>query len=293
MNGKRLTPALALKIQSLLNGETLASSSMAAWLAAELKEEGLLVARTHGSRCSYRVSDPVACEKYILENYTGGLAILDWVQLMMKEKESAERAELVREVCDSKLNSVRTFRGFLVNCYEPVSATLGDQELLLKPQENTAVFIQDPDSFRLPDDVVVVGVENGENFQFIRQQRYLFGEKEVLFVSRYPQSADLRNWLMQIPNKYIHFGDFDLAGIHIYLSEFYKYLGDRASFFIPEDIEQRLMHGNLNLYNRQYAKFHNMRVLDSRLQPLVDMIHKYHRVYEQEGYIQTDRWKEI
>ena len=62
----------------------------------------------------------------------------------------------------------------------------------------------------------------------------------VLFVSRYPQSADLREWLIKIPNRYIHFGDFDLAGICIYQSEFYKFLGDRAGFLIPEDIRREV-----------------------------------------------------
>ena len=91
---------------------------------------------------------------------------------------------------------------------------------------------------------------------------------------------------MRIPNRYIHFGDFDLAGVHIYLSEFYAHLGDRASFLVPSDIEKRLAKGNASLYDQQYAKFKNMKVTDARLQPLVDMIHHYRKGYEQEGYIQ-------
>ena len=42
------------------------------------------------------------------------------------------------------------------------------------------------------------------------------------------QSSDLRTWLQTIPNQYVHFGDFDLAGIHIFLTEFQKHLGTRA-----------------------------------------------------------------
>ena len=75
----------------------------------------------------------------------------------------------------------------------------------------------------------------------IRKQRLLFEsvlkDKPLLFVSRYPQSTDLRNWLKGIPNKYVHFGDYDLAGIHIFSTEFYKYLGDRSTYLIPLDIE--------------------------------------------------------
>ena len=128
----------------------------------------------------------------------------------------------------------------------------------------------------------------------IRKQKWLFDSlfpnKQILFVSRYPQNAlaDLREWLLRIPNHYVHFGDFDLAGIHIYLSEFYAYLGDRASFLIPGDIEMRLKEGNSELYDRQYEKFKNLNVVDVRVLPLVDLIRRYCRVYEQEGYI-TER----
>lgn len=66
---------------------------------------------------------------------------------------------------------------------------------------------------------------------------------KVLFVSRYPQSKDLCAWLKMIPNRYIHFGDFDLAGVSIFLSEFYSELGERAEFYIPADVEQRLQMG--------------------------------------------------
>lgn len=133
--------------------------------------------------------------------------------------------------------------------------------------------------------MIVVGVENDENFCRIRSQKYLFGDNKVLFVSRYPQSADLREWLIKIPNRYIHFGDFDLAGICIYQSEFYKFLGDRADFLIPEDIEERLKSRNAGLYDTQYLRYKNLNIIDSRLNGLVEMIHHYGRVYEQEGYI--------
>jgi len=173
----------------------------------------------------------------------------------------------------------------------------------LNPQEGSSVFINTPETFEIPEDVVVVGMENAENFMQIRKQKYLFDalsvdekeisdgfhrEKPYLFVSRYPQESlsDLRDWLRRIPNRYIHFGDFDLAGVHIYLSEFYAHLGDRASFLIPSDIEERLADGNSSLYDQQYARFKNMEVTDARLQPLVDMIHRYRKGYEQEGYIQ-------
>ena len=111
------------------------------------------------------------------------------------------------------------------------------------------------------------------------------GSQRLLFVSRYPQSTDLRSWLQNIPNRYIHFGDFDLAGIHIFLTEFHKCLGERSSFFIPSDIEQRLEYGSTIRYDAQYSKFHTLKCDVQNLQLLIDLINKYHRCYDQEGYI--------
>ena len=130
-----------------------------------------------------------------------------------------------------------------------------------------------------------------ENFRLIRRQQSLFASalagKRLLFVSRYPQSSDLRTWLQTIPNQYVHFGDFDLAGIHIFLTEFQKHLGTRASFLIPQDIEQRIKHGSAERYNDQYPKFCHLTSNIPPLQQLIDMLHKYHRCYDQEGYIEN------
>ena len=115
----------------------------------------------------------------------------------------------------------------------------------------------------------------------------VLGDMPLLFVSRYPQSTDLRNWLMGIPNKYVHFGDFDLAGINIFLTEFYKFLGNRSEFLVPSDIEQRLAKGSPARYNKQYGNFHTLCTDIHYLQLLIDLINKYHRGYDQEGYIMS------
>lgn len=215
----------------------------------------------------------------------GGATLSRWIELA-EGNEELDRGVLVRETGDSKAISLRTFRGFLVNCYEPLEAAIGENAFTLSPLEETALFIQSPETFHIEENVLVIGVENGDNFRQIRKQRYLFEKQKVLFVSRYPQSTDLREWLINIPNPYLHFGDFDLAGIHIYLTEFYRFLGNRASFFVPEDLEERLKKGNSTLYHKQYAYYKEMEIADPRLEPLVQMIHRYRRVYEQEGYLE-------
>ena len=142
--------------------------------------------------------------------------------------------------------------------------------------------------------MVVIGVENVENFRMIRKQKTFFETylkthrlpTKVLFVSRYPQSVDLRKWLMSIPNHYLHFGDFDLAGIKIFLSEFQEFIGsDRSSYLIPDDIEYRLKSGSRKRYDEQFHHFNEVKSNNSELQRLIDLIHNERKAYDQEGYI--------
>lgn len=273
--------AISASIQALISGEQVAGSRLSNKLLDELMAENLLLVVTHGSRKSYRARDVEALKRYLIdknENYR----ILD-------VSSSVSRASMAAETGNSKLLSVRSCPGFPINSYKPVLCSLRGDEFVINPTEGSFAFVDDWQHFVIPEDVVVVGVENMENFRMIRKQRTLFesvlGDKPLLFVSRYPQSTDLRQWLQTIPNHYIHFGDFDLAGIIIFLTEFQKYLGDRASFLIPSDIEQRLSQGSSVRYNAQYSKFHGFHCLDKNLQSLVDLINKYHRCYDQEGYI--------
>ena len=202
------------------------------------------------------------------------------------------RASMAVETGNSKLLTIRSCPGFPINSYQSIESSLNSEPFVVNPPEGSFVFIDNWKHFVIPEDVVVVGIENMENFRMIRQQRKLFesllGNKQLLFASRYPQSTDLRNWLLTIPNKYVHFGDFDLAGIHIFLTEFHKYLDDRSTYLIPSDIEQRLAKGSLT---QQYDKYHTLQCDILSLQSLIDMINKHHRGYDQEGYIDKRKIK--
>ena len=274
----------ARQLLKLLQGAEVPYSALSAALADELLRERVLTSASKGRGCTLKALAPQSLEVYLSRYYGVTRGLEAWIAA----KTAGTRAEQVAAAGDSKLHAVRTFPGFLVNAYTPIQATLAGRPLLIDPQEGTSLFISDWQHFSIPEDVVVVGMENGENFHHIRLQRRLFDGLTPLFVTRYPQSSDLRNWLQTVPNRYLHFGDFDLAGIHIYLTEFYSILGDRASFFIPEDIELRIASSNPQLYDRQYAKYSAMEVTDPRLQPLVDMIHRHRRAFEQEGYKETD-----
>lgn len=284
MSGSIFTLAMARQLLKMLDGASVPYTKFDGTIARGLVNEGIITVVSRGSVRSFRMIDPEGCRIYISQNYTSGMKLEDWIEIKSREAE-VSRSEQVIKGGNSKLRYSRSFKGFLLNCYMPLEATLHDKACVLSPLPGTSIFMQDYEYFRIPEDVVVVGIENGENFQYIRRQQYLFEGMKVLFVSRYPQSKDLCDWLKMIPNRYIHFGDIDLAGVSIFLTEFYVNLGERAEFFIPADVENRLKDGSSQLYDNQYLRYKTMSVSDERLIPLVDMIHKYRRGYEQEGYI--------
>ncbi len=277
-----ITEATIQKLHHLLSGETLPYSTLPESLREELISEQLLGVQVNGSRRKLYMPNKKALLTYLTQRYEElrGLRVENNLDLHTR----AAQAEYSG---NSKIKLIRSCPGFLVNTYHPVYALIGNTPITINPPAGTMLFISDWQRFHIEEDVVVIGVENMENFRKIELQKYLFESlgSPILFVSRYPQSLDLRNWLIHIPNRYIHFGDFDIAGIHIYETEFKRFLGDRASFFIPSDIEVRLANGSSKRYNDQIAYFRNYTPQDTDILPLFRLIHQYHRAYDQEGYI--------
>ena len=274
--------AISTSIQALRAREHVGGSRLSNKLLDELIAEGLLSVSPRGSKKSYRARDIEALKRFLMDR--------DESYRTLEVNISDSRASMAVETGNSKLVKVRSCPGFPVNTYEPITCMLNDDEIVINPRAGSFLFITDWKAFVIPEDVIVVGVENMENFRMIRQQRELFeseiGKHRFLFVSRYPQSTDLPSWLQTIPNSYVHFGDFDLAGIHIFMTEFHQKISHRSSFLIPTDIEKRLQNGSQERYDNQFSKYGHLKCDDDRLQHLINLINKYHRCYDQEGYIQ-------
>lgn len=276
------TVGLIEKWIRLANGEALPSSSLKGEWFEQMLADGILVSITHGSRKSFRVANVDTFRHYLVSQYD----IRDLEQTIeMLSEENPNRALQVNVSGDSKFVRQRSFSGFLVNCYQPIDAMLNGRVITVYPPEGSFLFVSDYQHFSVAEDVVIVGIENAENFRHIRCQKHLFTAYEkVLFVSRYPQNGDLVKWLQSIPNKYVHFGDLDLAGIAIYQNEFYRHLGERSSFLIPDDYEERISLGNRERYDRQLPQYGKMKIQDGRIAPVFSCIHRYHRGYDQEGF---------
>lgn len=272
---------IAEKLLKLSNGEQLPSSSAKHALINELVIEEIIVRKGRIQK-TLLVSDSKALHTYMQNNYSIK-DLQEYVEVLKKEE--VTRTELVAATSDSKQIGVRSFKGFLLNCYEPIEAKLNGNQLILKPEIGTFQFIYDFEQFTLPTDITVVGMENPTNFRHIEKQKYLFRHIKPLFVSRYPQnqSKDLIKWLQIIPNEYVHFGDFDIAGIGIYLNEFKKYLEGKSKFFVPENIDELIKKfGNRNRYDNQKINFDNKAITETELLRLIEIIHRRRKGLDQE-----------
>jgi hypothetical protein len=283
------TKALFERFKKLADGKTIPATSLNDKMVQQMLQDRILVVISHGSRKSLRVADADLFKHYLASQFD--IHDLDAL-LSFLENEKTDRASQVKVTGDSKFIKQRTFKGFLVNSYHSIQAELNGKPINIIPPDGSYLFISDYENFSISPDVIVVGIENSENFRCIkRQQRFfeqnLSSESRLLFVNRYPQEQhyDLICWLKAIPNHYIHFGDLDLAGIAIYQNEYYRHLGSKSSFLIPKDYSARIAQGNRERYDAQLRQYGRMNITDNRLAGLLSCIHHYHRGYDQEGFI--------
>lgn len=277
----KLPLSIARKLLQLSKGEVLPSSSLSTqWLALLETEEVVKRIRKGRTRATLALTSVEHLNAFLLNRF----AIHDlqaYVDAMAGADLSGQKAQEVAG--DTKLRTRRTFKGFLIHTLRPVEAGLNGAPFTLLPRDGSFSFIYDFEHFRLPANVLVVGIENPENFRYIEKQGQLFPE-DCVFVSRYPYSADLLAWLQSIPNHYLHFGDIDLAGIAIFEQEYKASLHARARFFIPENIDKLLSEkGSRTLYNQQYQRYRNLRSETPELQELIRLIHQLKKGLEQEG----------
>lgn len=272
---------IAKKILQLTDGEALPSSAAKHTLIEELIAERILE-RTGRIQKKLQLVNQNALFLFLQNKY--GINNLEkYIEVSLKD--NVQRSEFVKISSNSKLKTTRTFKGFLINSYIPINAKLNGNEITLNFTEGIFNFIYDFKNFIPDDNITIVGIENAENFRWIINQKHLFSDIKPLFVSRYPQSQgkDLLKWLKSIPNNYLHFGDFDFAGIGIYLNEYKKYISEKATFFIPNEIENLIIQfGNKIRYEKQIINFKSEKVTEPKLDELIKLLHRYKKGLDQE-----------
>lgn len=278
--------SIAEKLQQLLQpGASLPASALKHVAVEKMISDGVLQKRISGkSKAVILVSNPAALRSYLGNHF--GVADLEKYIAAYKDADIT-RSEAITVSGNSKLKAIRSFKGFVVNSYEPIEATLNGESFTINPMPGSFVFISDYESFVPGAAVTIVGMENPENFRQVQRQQHLFEGIKPLFISRYPQSNDAIKWLQSISNNYLHFGDLDFSGINIYLNEYKKWIGQRASFFIPPNTAALLhRHGNRELYNRQLSLEADKSLIEEEeIKTLISLLHREKKVLEQEVFI--------
>lgn len=283
----KLSIGIAKKIIQLMQGESIPYGQLKSPIISQMIDNGILQVKLQGRSRRYIFAiKPEAFINYLSNNW----GINDLNIYINNLENGNTRAENIVASTNSKLSTIRTFKGFLVNCYSTIRATIRGQEISINPQDGTYTYIHDYEEFVIPTATLIIGIENPENFRLIKKQAYFFKAESILFVSRYPQSNDLITWLQNIPNNYLHFGDFDFEGIRIFRDEYYQYLKGKASFFIPDNIEEIIRkYGNKKLYDTQYKFNSSVSLnLNKDIEELISLFHKYKKCLEQEVLIEIE-----
>lgn len=296
MSKIKLTQGTIRNIRDLLDKKTVPSSRMKGEWVRICKEEKAIEHVTKGKTKGYFRLNSRVLFINILCRYNEIFSNEEWEKLL-----EANQIDQAKITGNSKLNKQEVMNGFYLNTYDKFPCRVMGKEIpFLQFPEGLPGYIMDWRSFSIPSDVLVIIAENMLNVAMVRGQKRLFDsllkddEKSILVVAYYtPNSKEERrskalcNWIESIPNRIVHFGDFDLPGINIYLTNYKPICKDRISFLIPDDIEQRIKeHGSPKRFNDHLDYVGRVDAgNDLKLKWLIDTITKYRKGYDHQGYI--------
>lgn len=206
--------------------------------------------------------------------------------LRLANGELDKRKEKVALFGNSKQGGAdKTMKGFTLLADRKTSVEYLGDEVRIGPL--TGLHVVNYPALVLPKDATVVIVENPECFYdhgWIPLVGLSQDSGPYIVLCRTPFCEQAKLWLESIPNRILYFGDFDLGGVRIYETEFKRRLGNRISFIVPDDIEERVRRrGNSDLYSKQVNEFKDS-VKSEELDGLIRLLHHLQSGYEQEGY---------
>ncbi len=205
----------------------------------------------------------------------------------IEEKEPKSRDEIADNYSHTKRVESKSFNGLMVSVFDKLEVIYNEKKQYFYPLEGSGLFVHYTSKLQLDDDVIVVGVENPQVVWYINKYKHLFNkEKKYLFlcISEYKTTYQYK-WLESFCGEYIHFGDFDLAGINIYLNAIVPKLkkAKSHSFLIPDNIYEIIKEKNYMVdYSNQTRYLNITSKKDKDLQKLIEFIKNNKITIEQE-----------
>ena len=183
---------------------------------------------------------------------------------------------------NSKAKISKSMHGLYMSSLQSIDVRLNGKQLSILPNDGLGYFFFHTERVELSAETIVVGVENYQVVWFAKRYEKFFLDPNILFVVTTPYMLE---WISTLENEYIHFGDYDLAGINIYLNKVLPRLSrsKKYSMFIPQNIEQLIeKYGDSKLYEDQ-KQYKNLLSNDSEINKLIGIISKFKKGIEQEG----------
>lgn len=218
-----------------------------------------------------------------LANYQGINDLGNFI--IVKEMENPTRSDIASLGEDDKLRSVNPKSGLHVNSPDGVTVRINGNVAVLSFPPNCALFIGKNANIEIDENVLIVGVENFENIKFSLKERNMFPEdRQIIFIERGPV---LKQYLADVQNQYLHFGDIDLPGISIYQTEYAPITKKRGNFFIPSDIEMLLEKGSPALHAKHLVKYGALKGIDPSIEKLIALIKDKKKRLAQEFFLDS------
>lgn len=256
-------------------------------LISHLSDKGAVSFSRKGKLRGYYIAPDINRFLETCENIDPALSDLD-AALQLAQGAVSSRSEKVTLFGNSKQERTdRTMKGFTILANRIIDIVYLGRRYAIGPL--IGLHVVDRKSLILPECATVIIVENAECFYDLRWIPNVGLKEEYgpyIVLCRFPVCEEAKLWLDSIHNRILYFGDFDLAGIRIYETEFKKRLGERISFIIPKDLEDRIRRcGNPELYNKQANEgFTSVSSPSGELIETISLLHRLQSSYEQEGF---------
>ncbi|MBU0925158.1 hypothetical protein KKG81_09750 [bacterium] len=216
------------------------------------------------------------------------VACIEDLDYFIEEKnEPKSRDEIADNYSHTKRVESKSFNGLMISVFDKLEVNYNDKKQYFYALDGSGLFLHYTSKLQLDDDVIVVGVENPQVLWYINNYKHLFEkDKKYLFlcISEYKTTYQYK-WLESFSGEYIHFGDFDLAGINIYLNTIVPKLkkAKSHSFLIPDNIYEIIKKKNYMLdYSNQTRYLNIISKEDKNLQKLIEFIKSHKITIEQE-----------
>jgi hypothetical protein len=216
------------------------------------------------------------------------VACIEDLDYFIEEKnEPKSRDEIADNYSHTKRVESKSFNGLMISVFDKLEVNYNDKKQYFYALDGSGLFLHYTSKLQLDDDVIVVGVENPQVLWYINNYKHLFeNDKKYLFlcISEYKTTYQYK-WLESFSGEYIHFGDFDLAGINIYLNTIVPKLkkAKSHSFLIPDNIYEIIKKKNYMLdYSNQTRYLNITSKEDKNLQKLIEFIKSHKITIEQE-----------